>query len=232
MTSIIRSTRVAAELKALPATPATVETRKPQALTSASGPSKPADAPVITYDEYKQRFAAELAEAHRKVIDSAREQGLQQGRQAAELEYRQQLESLRALLESVREARNACVENVADDAAEIVFAALVRLLGEGFADQSAVSAAVREAIRQYKTRGKLLVRVAPRDFELLEARRRELLEGTSASEIELTADEQVALGGCVLEGAGGNLDARLETQLQHLREALVRARAKWDEPDE
>jgi flagellar biosynthesis/type III secretory pathway protein FliH len=37
----------------------------------------------------------------------------------------------------------------------------------------------------------------------------------------------VKWGGCVLEGASGNLDARLETQMQRLRDTLLAARAKW-----
>ena len=78
----------------------------------------------------------------------------------------------------------------------------------------------------------MLVKVAPEDFELLNARRRELLEGGNASGVELVADEQVKLGGCVLEGASGNLDARLETQLQRLRDTLLRARESWANPIE
>ena len=78
----------------------------------------------------------------------------------------------------------------------------------------------------------MLVKVAPQDFELLNARRRELLEDGSASEVELVADEQVKWGGCVLEGTSGNLDARLETQLQRLRDTLLRARENWANPNE
>ena len=78
----------------------------------------------------------------------------------------------------------------------------------------------------------MLVKVAPQDFEWLNARRRELLEDGSATEVELVADTQVKWGGCVIEGASGNLDARLETQMQRLRDTLLNARESWADPIE
>ena len=39
------------------------------------------------------------------------------------------------------------------------------------------------------------------------------------------ADEKVALGGCIVETEGGLLDARIETQIERLRGALLKARA-------
>jgi flagellar assembly protein FliH len=132
----------------------------------------------------------------------------------------------------VRDARQRYVEDVGDEALEIVFVAVTKILGAGFATREAAVAAVREAIRCCKERGRMLVKVAPQDFELLDAHRHELLEGGSAREVELVADEQVKWGGCVLEGASGNLDARLETQLQRLRDTLLRARESWANPNE
>ncbi len=183
-----------------------------------------------SYEEYKTRFAGELAQLRQQLLDSSREQGLQQGRLAAETEYRRQLETLRALIESVQTGRARYVQDIADDAGEIVFAVVTKMLGEGYASKQAVTAAVREAIRQYKERGRLTIRVAPQDLELLQAKRREWLDGTGAGEVDLIADEQVQLGGCVLEGASGNLDARLETQLERLKQVLVAARQSWRLP--
>jgi flagellar assembly protein FliH len=196
--------------------------------------SRPAAPVTLTYEEYKQRVSTELNELRKQVLDSSREQGLkeglQQGRLAAETEYRKQLDTLRNLIASAREAREQYLHDLADDAAEIVWVAVGKILGEGFANKSAAVAAVQETLRRSKERGRLRVRVAPQDFQLLEARRREWLDGVSASDVELVSDEQVKLGGCLLDGASGNLDGRLETQLQRLRAALVQARSQWSEP--
>jgi flagellar assembly protein FliH len=247
MTSIIRSARLAAELKTVPVPSLQAEVRKIPVQVQPRAYGQPSEqmpsqaqmqppavaAPVMpTYEEYKQRLGSELALLRQQAIDSAREEGLKQAWQSAEAHYKGQLETLRALIESVRDARQRYVEDVGDEALEIVFVAVTKILGAGFVTREAAVAAVREAIRCCKERGRMLVKVAPEDFGLLDARRRELLEGGSASEVELVADEQVKWGGCVLEGASGNLDARLETQLQRLRDTLLRARKSWANPNE
>jgi len=273
MTNIIRSARLATELKTVPIPGLQAEVRKIpvqvqaraygsgqpaveqaplQAQASVQGqgqasgqvqalasvppkePTPPAlAAPVVpTYEEYKQRLGAELESLRQQAIAGAKEEGLKMAWQTAEAHYKRQLETLHSLLESVQGARQRYVEDIGDDAVEIVFVAISRILGTGFATREAAVAAVQEAIRSCKERGRMLVKVAPEDFKLLDAHRRELLEGGSASELELVADEQVKWGGCVLEGASGNLDARLETQLQRLRDTLLSVRKQWDGPSE
>ena len=251
MTSIIRAARFAAESKTIPVPIVQAEVRKipvhvppraygqpveqmpSQVQVPLKEPAPPVAAPIMpTYEEYKQRLGSELAALRQQAIDSGREEGMKQAWQTAEMHYAQQLEALRLLLGSVRDARQRHVEDIGDEALEIVFVAVAKILGTGFATREAVVAAVREAIRCCQERGRMLVKVAPRDFELLNARRRELLEDGSASEVELVADAQVKWGGCVIEGASGNLDARLETQMQRLRDTLLSARESWADPIE
>ena len=223
MTHIIRSARLATESKTLPVLPAGIPLPPVQA---AAAVQIDVAAQVVSYEHYRQRVEGELAELRRQAVEGGREEGLKQGREAAEAECRRQLESLRQLIGTAREARNRYVEDLADEAAEIVLAAVVKILGDGFLDGSAALAAVAEAIGRSKARGRLLVRVSPADHVLLESRRGELLEGADTREIEIVADEQVKLGGCILDsGAAASLDARLEVQLDRLREALLRARA-------
>lgn len=247
MTGIIRSARVATESKTLPV-PSTSVTLAPAHTAGAvqidaATRHQASEAPishVVSYEHYKQRLEGELAELRRQAIESGRKegheqgleqglkQGFQQGGEAAAAECRRQLDALRQLIGTVGEARDRYVEDVAEEAAEIVFAAVAKILGDGFQDGSAAVAAVTEAIRRNKSRGKLLVRVSPADHALLESRRSELLEGATTREIEIVPDDQVRLGGCILEsGVSGSLDARLDVQLERLREALLQARSSW-----
>lgn len=214
MTTIIRSARLAPETKTVPVPNLQAEVRKIPIQVQ-----PPAAPPVVpTYEEYKQRLAGELAALRQQAMDSGRDEGLQQGRQIAEAQYKKELETLRLLIESVHAARQRYIEDIGDDAMEIAFVAITKILGESFATREAALAAVQEAIRCCKQRGRLLVKVAPPDFELLNGK---------LSDVELVPDEHVRWGGCVLEGSSGNLDARLETQVQRLRDTLVAARAKW-----
>ncbi len=71
-------------------------------------------------------------------------------------------------------------------------------------------------------RERLVVRVSPRDHELLAAEGLKPKNG-DAHAVELLADERVELGGCLIETGGGTLDGRLETQLKRLRDTLLGA---------
>jgi flagellar assembly protein FliH len=233
MTNVIRSARLAAEPKTVPV-PAVYPLGSVQQRPAAPALG-PALAPVastpaaLTYEDYKQRFVTELGELQEQTLDNARERGQMEGRVAVEAQSAQLLSSLGEVIESARKAREQYVQEIADEAVEIVYTAVVRILGQAFEHREAVVAAVQQAIRSSKERRRLVVRVAPRDFALINKYRSALFEGATTSELDVLADEQVKLGGCVLEGASGDLDARLETQLERLRETLLRSRASWDD---
>jgi flagellar assembly protein FliH len=83
---------------------------------------------------------------------------------------------------------------------------------------------VRQATLSTQRDEKVLIRLHPSDHALLKkggALPDELPTGATLSWV---GDPIVALGGCVIEAEKGELDARLETQIQRLREALVAAR--------
>ena len=233
MTNLIRSARLASEPKTVPV-PAVypLASAQQRSLAPVSGPpltSVASTPPALTYEDYKQRFLTELAELQEKTLDDARERGQAEGRVAVEAQSAQLLTSLGEVIASARNARVQYVEAIADEAVEIVFTAVVRILGQAFEHREAVVAAVQQAIRSSRERRRLVVRVAPRDLALINNYRSAVFEGATTSELEVVADEQVKLGGCVLEGASGDLDARLETQLERLRETLLRSRASWDD---
>lgn len=188
-------------------------------------------AAILTYEEYKQRFIEDLEELRQQVRAEGFSQGKQEGQLAAQAEYQQCLAALRAIIMAAQQSQQQGMDDLGDTAVEIVHAAVVKILGEGLSDKEVALAAVREALRRCKDRSRLLLRVAPGDLEMLNEMRASLLEGMNAGQVDIIADERVELGGCVLESAAGNLDARLETQLQGLREILLQSRMKWGESD-
>jgi flagellar assembly protein FliH len=233
MTNVIRSARLAAEPKTVPVPavyPLAGAQHRPVAPVSGP-PLAPVASPptALTYEDYKQRFVLELAELQEQTLDNARERGQMEGRVAVEAQSAQLLSSLGEVIESARKAREQYVQEIADEAVEIVYTAVVRILGQAFEHREAVVAAVQQAIRSCRERRRLVVRVSPRDFALINNYRSALFEGATTSELDVVADEQVKLGGCVLEGSSGDLDARLETQLERLRETLLLSRASWDD---
>jgi flagellar biosynthesis/type III secretory pathway protein FliH len=88
----------------------------------------------------------------------------------------------------------------------------------------AVADVARQAVTEARGARNLLVRAHPDDLAVLEAARprlHEALAGVTA--IALRPDPTVGRGGCVVETESGSVDARLESQLDALERALVRA---------
>jgi hypothetical protein len=87
---------------------------------------------------------------------------------------------------------------------------------------------VKDLVKQAATHAlnseKVVVRLHAADLAML--REAGALDASlpSGALVTWVADKAVALGGCVIETDGGELDARLETQIDRLRSALVIAR--------
>ena len=83
---------------------------------------------------------------------------------------------------------------------------------------------VRETLERAAAAERILVRVSPRDHSFLKQDPMLLAEATSFASVKLRPDSNVEDGGCVVESEQGNWDARIDTQLTRLGNALNEAR--------
>ncbi len=166
----------------------------------------------------------EIEAEKQKAAELGYAEGYSAGTAASEGEYSERLAALQALINSTAEALKEDIAGLEDTVLEIVFAAVTKILGKTIVEGEGVTAIVREVISHAKNRERLVIRVSPKDFAVLDQNRAGLLTGIEDGKVELVADDRVQLGGCLLETAGGNLDGRLEVQMQQLRDTLISAR--------
>jgi flagellar assembly protein FliH len=106
---------------------------------------------------------------------------------------------------------------------ELAVAAASRLVQGHLAIQtSSVVAMVAAGIRRLKD-SNCLVKVSPQDLPLLEAQRLTLERELGAGLLRLQPDAALAPGSYIASSAQGQVDARQETQVTHLRSALQAA---------
>ncbi len=87
--------------------------------------------------------------------------------------------------------------------------------------QEVALSVVRNALRRATDSASLRVRVSPDDLETVRGSRDDLLTLVDGiRHIEIVADRRVGSGGCVVETGAGNIDARLETQIETVGGAL------------
>ncbi|MDG0812424.1 FliH/SctL family protein [Cohnella rhizosphaerae] len=119
----------------------------------------------------------------------------------------------------IAEAERFVVELSCDIAGKIVRGALER------APEMALDL-MKQALSRRKEQGTITLCVAPDQFEFVEAAKDELaLAVDSQAELQIVPDPTVKSGGCVIRSAYGSIDARVDTQLETIREELLQIAA-------
>lgn len=241
MVSILRSPSISGEARKL-------TTRRGRAQAVAAAVVAPAqvaalvapspDAPVAPVapavdvqalvNQARESVLAQFKDEAEKGRELGRQRGLQEGREAGAEEARQQfageLARVRGIADKLQAALDGGMQGLEQMAAAIAFEAVTKILGAQAATPEGILALVRLAASQHTSRDGVLVRLNAADLSALRAAGALEAELPSGGKVEWLADQSVEMGGCIVEAAGGELDARLETQVDALRAALLSAR--------
>ncbi|WCK52899.1 FliH/SctL family protein [Aneurinibacillus sp. Ricciae_BoGa-3] len=165
-------------------------------------------------------------EVRRQIKEEGYQQGLDQGRrdgeQAAYDEYITAINEARAMLEEAPLLKRKMISEAEPFILELTMGIAKKVIYEHLGDNpDSTIRIIKEALartQEYKT---LTVCVNPDVYPYVQENRLKLLESLD-SQIELTIvpDHTVADGGCVVRTSLGSVDARVDTQLEEIKEAL------------
>lgn len=190
---------------------------------------------IISAEEQGVRLAEasaiiETARAEADAIrKAARQEGFQAGYQqgiAGAQEYlAPSISALAAAQEVLGDERARAAEAVEHEAVELAFRIAEKAIGASLAVQPAhVVDVVRGGLRRLLERERVLVLVHPEDLETLRAAVGGLkTELGGIGELEVQAERRVGRGGAIVRTAAGEVDGRLEVQLERAREAMLEA---------
>lgn len=169
---------------------------------------------------YREGYAYGLKQAQERVD---RDNQAWRSRQQKELdEARRQLDAERARVATLVESMSTEMERQAIEAEEtavnVAYAAIVKLLGDGYRDGEVMRALVRSAMAQ-AGHAVESVRVAEADVELLGA----------LDSIMVVGDPRLSPGQCVLETRCGHHETGLDVRLDALKKALLSGLARHRE---
>jgi flagellar assembly protein FliH len=198
-------------------------------------PHQPVEDPAATlYAELAQRekrlsererlFQDEQDAERHRVSEEAYKEGFERGEADAVGLHRDRLDALDKLIESLKKEFAGEITGLEDVIVSIAFEAVCKIVGEAMYDTDGVLAVVRMVMGKVKDQEKLVLHVSPLDYNLLYQNREKLFAEGQGIKHELVSDDRVALGGCLIETAGGTIDGRLEIQMQQLRETLIGVR--------
>jgi len=159
-------------------------------------------------------------------IETAKAQGYEEGRLTAEQqvasEWNARFDEIEQLHHLAIEERNRYLAESEPLLVELAVSIARKIIHQELSVSSEwVAQAVSAALEEIHDAGKIEVRVHPADFETVQARREGLRkEVPGQSELLILPDRGVERGGCVVQTAFGNVDARLDTQLEEVKKAL------------
>ncbi len=201
--------------------------------------------------EAERIVAGAKAAAQRETLqirEQARQAGHQEGLQAGLAEGRQQGhdEALAGVAAQLKDLvarwtqtldllQQHMPEHVADARMDLVQLALTiaRRVArqEALRNRQVAAAVVEDALRTAGAARRVALRVNPVEVDVLEKYLPEVLAKLrSIEEVELTPDDAVSPGGCVLRFGAGQIDARIETQLDRIAAEILDAKDETTGP--
>jgi len=189
-----------------------------QGTPSATARPSPLEAAQQAGSRAEQVLAEARAEAERLVaerVQSVTEEVRGQETAAFRQASQEQLQELRTRWEER-------LDELEREAAVLVSDIARRILHDHFAaDETAILPVVREALQRLADSARVRVVVAPGHEAALRRARHELAATlTEDARLEIVVDEMMVPGGCLVHGDNASVDARLDTRLEALDQAI------------
>ncbi len=167
-------------------------------------------------DEVLRSSAERAAAVEHEAYREGREHGYQDGLVAARAEVVEALTLVQQVGRDAKAVRDRLLMNAEREAVALVIASVEAILGEQTRiDPALVLDTVERALKRAGSQNVLRIRVNPEDRELVDARLVERV-GEAAASWEVTADGAVTVGGCIVDTECGEVDARLDVQLEEI----------------
>ena len=192
-------------------------------------PALESDGPVVAAGTPVARADAIIREAHEaaaRITAQAEADGRERGHAAGLTEGRATVAAVSSALEAavagVLDARAEYLEQAEARAVELALLLAEKLVGAALdVRPELVLELVRGALRRAVERDHLVIEVNPADLELVRAEVGEIAARLGGvRQLEVVAEPRVGAGGCVVRTTEGEIDARIETQLERAGEVL------------
>lgn len=184
--------------------------------------------------EEAQRVKDEALQDAEFIRAQAAEQGRQDGAEQARAEALAQVkaewdERIRTLQDDVNqviaaiqaERANMWKQTEKDIVAFAVEMAQKIIKTEVQQNPKVIGDVIRHALRRVVSKERIRIRINPLDIEAVRAQREDLLLVLDGAEhLDIIDDRRVQQGGCLIETTAGNIDAKIDTQLERVVSAL------------
>ncbi|RPH49094.1 MAG: hypothetical protein EHM85_15065 [Desulfobacteraceae bacterium] len=171
----------------------------------------------------KARETASMLE--REAYEKGFAQGEKDGLELGTAKALKVVENMENLLDEIGRLRTDIIKWHEKDIIQLICAVAEKVVHhEVELDKTVVSETIIKAIQLATERKAILLRVNPEEFDYIEQLRPELFKRfNELNSLEVVSSQSVKRGGCFLETRYGDVDARVETQMEMIRQCLEEA---------
>ena len=179
------------------------------------------------FQKKKSLSIAEIAaEAYQKGFIDGEKKGIVDGEKSG---FDSSLKKIEPVLNSLQEAllllkkiRKETYECIEKEVAELALAIAKKVIcQEVKTDKQVVVCIAREALTKVKESGQIKIKMSPSDLQFINETKYQLSNLIeNIDNVTFDAEESIASGGCIIETDLGEIDARIEKQLQVVEESF------------
>lgn len=172
-----------------------------------------------------------------EIIEQSRQLGWQEGREEGLKQIHSEvagyLQEAETVLAKAEEERQKIIQGTEEEIVLLALDIAKKIIKKEIElGSSVIREITQQAIKKATHREKVIIRVNAVDLEYVEKERGILREKSGSSDLIILPDPTVEPGGCVLETDLGTVDARIDTQLTQIREALLKIVQEKEEKDD
>ena len=171
--------------------------------------------------ELAQQDAAKIKEEAREILSQVKDEMKRSKKEGFENGKQEGLETGLEMLQRVKELRAQLFSDNEKEIIKLVFEISKKVIGREFSENDkAIMNVIRLALTD-AVGDKISVRLNPKDYETIKKNEKELTSTVeSGTTLVFRDDDEVQLGGCIVDTDIGTIDAQLETQLNAIKKAL------------
>jgi len=131
------------------------------------------------------------------------------------------MKSFRESVDSLKKAKKELRLSAEQEAVELALAIAKKILyHDASINRDVILNIAKAALKKVVDRKKIKIRLAPSDFHYLSENKAQLGMEEDFEKVNFEEDQSISVGGCVIETNLGDIDARIESQLQVVEDAF------------
>lgn len=168
-------------------------------------------------------FARKIRISEQVAYERGLSDGVRKGKELEKNETLQALEAMSAIVKEMSALKKSILENLEGEIVQLSLAIAERVIHvEATTNREVIRGVLKEAIKNIGDREDMKIRVHPQDFQFMIEIKNDFLQSFDGiRNMTFTEDESIQRGGAIIETVCGEVDARLDQQLNEMKTAMA-----------